>query len=371
MEKAAEYFREYLKGKGLRMTRPREVILKAFLRNEGHLGLDELYSKIKRNNSGIGFATVWRTLNLLKAAQIASQVNFAGRKARYEHKFEHAHHDHLVCVKCGRLTEVVDPKIEKLQEKLAKKNKFKALSHRMEIFGECARCLVWFLVFIALLAAPALAARPLATDDVPVVAPGVFEIEEGVEYGIPRGNAPSTLFVINSIKRGILPFLDLGIEFPLFFGNPSGVGDLAFKGKYQFNDGYSLGFNLKSASADQASGLGSGNPEYQVYLIRSLELSGALAHFNLGGTFSQRNTYLLYRAALECPLHRSFGSLVFEVVGAYDPNLPILASPFDILVGLIKIAVDDLFILDLGLDFGLTESSPAYRGVVGLTWRVK
>lgn len=140
MDRAVDCFKDFIKKKKLRLTKQREDIVLTFLKKEGHLGIDELYSMLRQKNKNIGYATVWRTLNLLKEARIAAEVNFAGKKSRFEHLFGHEHHDHLICVKCGRCIEVVDPRIEKLQEKLGKKHSFKIDNHRMEIFGVCKKC---------------------------------------------------------------------------------------------------------------------------------------------------------------------------------------------------------------------------------------
>jgi Fur family ferric uptake transcriptional regulator len=73
-------------------------------------------------------------------AGLARETDFGGSIRRFEHKYKHQHHDHLVCLNCGRIIEVISPAIEKLQESLARKHRFKALRHRMEIFGLCKNC---------------------------------------------------------------------------------------------------------------------------------------------------------------------------------------------------------------------------------------
>ncbi len=140
INRAVEYFIEFLKKKKLRLTKQREIVVRVFLEREGHLGIDELYSIIHKKHPNIGYVTVWRTLNLLKKAKIAAEVNFGDRKTKYEHLFDHEHHDHLICLCCGESIEVIDPRIERLQEKLAKRHRFKVQRHRMEIFGLCRCC---------------------------------------------------------------------------------------------------------------------------------------------------------------------------------------------------------------------------------------
>lgn len=140
MSRTFEYFKDYLQNRGLRLTKQRAAIVKQFLAKKDHLCVDELYYILRRKHPKIGYTTVYRTLKLLKLADIASETNFTGKRKRFEPQYERPHHDHLICTKCGQLTEVVDQKIEQLQEKLAKRYRFKPTMHRMEIFGVCRNC---------------------------------------------------------------------------------------------------------------------------------------------------------------------------------------------------------------------------------------
>lgn len=140
MEKEFNIFFNYLKKKGLKRTAPREKILRLFLKLERHVSADDLYRHLQKDEKGIGYATVYRTLKLIADCGLASEVDFGDRVKRIEHKFNHRHHDHLICLKCGKFFEVVDPAIERLQERLTHKEKFTPLSHKMEIFGYCCNC---------------------------------------------------------------------------------------------------------------------------------------------------------------------------------------------------------------------------------------
>ncbi len=140
MDREIQLFTEFLNRKNLKSTQQREEILKCFLRTERHLSAEDLYDIIKNKNLRIGQSTVFRTLKLLCESGIAKEVDIGDKKIRYEHKYGHEHHDHLVCLECGRLIEVLEPKIEELQEILCKKFKFFPQKHKMEIFGICQRC---------------------------------------------------------------------------------------------------------------------------------------------------------------------------------------------------------------------------------------
>lgn len=140
MDKEIDVFTNYIKDKNLKSTQQREEILKVFLKAERHLTTEELYTLVKRRYPKIGYATVYRTLKLIDGCGLAREVDFGDGILRFEHKYGHKHHDHLICLKCGIYIEVVSPQIEKLQDELSKKHKFNPLRHKMQIFGICHRC---------------------------------------------------------------------------------------------------------------------------------------------------------------------------------------------------------------------------------------
>lgn len=139
-KKALDYFKGLLKQQRLRLTRQREAIVNLFLAREGHVCVDELYYTLHKKYPKLGEATVYRTVKLLKSAELASEVNFTGKRRRFEHAFEHPHHDHLVCLGCGKTAEFVNQSIEKVQERVVRKYGFAPTRHRLEIFGYCRGC---------------------------------------------------------------------------------------------------------------------------------------------------------------------------------------------------------------------------------------
>ena len=140
MSKELGIFIDYLKKKDLKLTGQRKIILEVFLKTERHLTSEDLYNIAKKKDRSIGHATVFRTLKLLREAGIAKEVTLGDGKTRYEHKYGHEHHDHLICLECGRFIEAVDSKIEKLQDELCKSHDFKPKRHKMEIVGICKKC---------------------------------------------------------------------------------------------------------------------------------------------------------------------------------------------------------------------------------------
>lgn len=124
--------------KGIRRTKKRSIILEAFFKAGGHLTIEDLLERVKKVDPRIGYVTVYRMLRLLKQIGLAQQWQFGDGHSRFEKITRH--HDHLICLKCGRIIEFECPRIEALQEKISKDRHFKIESHVHEIFGYCSRC---------------------------------------------------------------------------------------------------------------------------------------------------------------------------------------------------------------------------------------
>lgn len=137
VEKGLRYV---LKNKKLRNTKQRQQILKVFYSKGGHISVDELYDILKKKYPNIGYATVYRTLKLFHNIGLAEGLKIGNQKMLYEHKYENKHHDHLVCIKCGSLIEISSNELEDLQEKLAKKNDFEIIDHKLILYGFCSKC---------------------------------------------------------------------------------------------------------------------------------------------------------------------------------------------------------------------------------------
>lgn len=129
---------EYLEQNSLKQTKQREVILGAFLESKRHVTSDDLYQKVREEHPNVGYTTVYRTMKLLVDAGLATEHNFDDGITRYE--IEHEHHDHLVCLKCGKIVEFESPLIEDTQREIAERHDFKVLRHRHELYGHCADC---------------------------------------------------------------------------------------------------------------------------------------------------------------------------------------------------------------------------------------
>ncbi len=134
-------FRTILKSNKLKFTSQREAILQTLCRHPQHFTSESLYLLVKKNypKLNIGIATVYRTLSLLEENGLVSSISLGvqGKKFEIANK---PHHDHLICEGCGEIIEFENPKIEKLQEEVAKENGFLLTNHLMQLYGLCQKC---------------------------------------------------------------------------------------------------------------------------------------------------------------------------------------------------------------------------------------
>ena len=109
-------WRAYLKEKGLKTTQQRETIVEVFLKTRGHVALEELLAKVRKDAPGVGLATVYRTVKLMEEAGIADSRHFNSGQTLYE-VADGVHHDHLICQKCGFIVEFHNEEIEQIQKR--------------------------------------------------------------------------------------------------------------------------------------------------------------------------------------------------------------------------------------------------------------
>jgi len=120
--------------RGVRLTDQRKVIAKVMSEAKDHPDVDELHRRVSKIDDKVSIATVYRTVKLFEEAGIISKHDFKGSKARYE-QAPKEHHDHLIDINTGEITEFVNEEIEKLQEKVAAKLGYKLVDHRLELYG--------------------------------------------------------------------------------------------------------------------------------------------------------------------------------------------------------------------------------------------
>jgi Fur family ferric uptake transcriptional regulator len=128
-----------LKSIGLKATYPRLKILDLFQSSDQrHLTAEDVYRALMNDGMDIGLATVYRVLTQFEQAGLLERHYFESGKAVFELQ-EGGHHDHLVCVQCGRVEEFFDPEIEKRQSAIAKERGFKLREHALYLYGDCMK----------------------------------------------------------------------------------------------------------------------------------------------------------------------------------------------------------------------------------------
>ena len=130
---------EELKHSGLKATLPRIKILEVFQRTERrHMTAEDVYKALLADGSDIGLATVYRVLMQFEQAGLLTRSNFESGKAVFELN-EGQHHDHLVCLTCGRVEEFFDPEIEQRQRAIAAQRGFELQEHSLALYAACTK----------------------------------------------------------------------------------------------------------------------------------------------------------------------------------------------------------------------------------------
>jgi len=128
-----------LKNNGLKATLPRLKILEVFQSASlRHMTAEDVFPHLLKDNADIGLATVYRVLTQFEQAGILSRNHFESGKAVYELN-EGQHHDHMVCLDCGRVEEFYDPEIESRQQAVAEAKGFVIADHALSLYAHCTR----------------------------------------------------------------------------------------------------------------------------------------------------------------------------------------------------------------------------------------
>ena len=130
---------EELKNSGLKVTLPRIKILEIFQNSkQRHMTAEDVYKVLLTDDADIGLATVYRVLTQFEQAGLLSRQHFESGKAVFELN-EGTHHDHLVCLDCGRVEEFFDPEIEQRQRTVAQERGFVLQEHSLALYANCQR----------------------------------------------------------------------------------------------------------------------------------------------------------------------------------------------------------------------------------------
>lgn len=134
---ALQKLRKYLKDANLRFTTERVTILEEIFNFPSHFDADQLFIHIRNKHRHISRATVYRSLELFNQIGIIKKENLGQGYASYELDLNMPHHDHMICVECGKVVEFVDEVIEKRQKEICEKYGMDMIRHQLQIFGRC------------------------------------------------------------------------------------------------------------------------------------------------------------------------------------------------------------------------------------------
>lgn len=139
-DKMLDLYKKNLRGKGLRFTKERKIILQETMRIKSHFDALMLYEWISKKNFGISLDTIYRTLPLMLESGLLQKAVGTGKQEYFEYVSANGHHDHMICISCQKIIEFHSRKLEQDQEEVCKTNNFTMLFHDHRIFGYCLQC---------------------------------------------------------------------------------------------------------------------------------------------------------------------------------------------------------------------------------------
>lgn len=137
--KRAKEASDSLRELGYRLTPQRTLILAALQTSDDHISAEEIYSQVHAQYPHVNISTIYRTLELLKSLGLVTETDLGEERVRY-HYADRGHHHHLICEKCGSVTEVDESLFLPLKRTLFQDYQFKADVRHLAIFGRCAKC---------------------------------------------------------------------------------------------------------------------------------------------------------------------------------------------------------------------------------------
>ena len=129
-----------LKKEGLRYTQQRQSVWDELCATNDHRDAEEIYLAIRQSGLNVSRATVYRTIDVLVKNKMVRKLELGDGRARYEHKVNATHHDHLICIQCGKIEEFMDEVIESRQDEIVKKFGYKLVRHIHQLFIICSEC---------------------------------------------------------------------------------------------------------------------------------------------------------------------------------------------------------------------------------------
>lgn len=134
-------YNKFIQTKHFKSSKRRDLIFNYITQIQGHFTADEIYQALFKIDPGIGIATVYRTIRLLVSCGILLEHTFGEKKGFFEiNDINSQHHDHLICLACGKIIEFNYDIIEDEKLRVAERYQFKINSHKLEIYGLCSQC---------------------------------------------------------------------------------------------------------------------------------------------------------------------------------------------------------------------------------------
>lgn len=135
-----ERFRRYLRDHRQPVTRQRDQVAELVFTSQDHLSVEQIRRRLAERGQQVGLATIYRTLDLLVQSGLVRDHDFGQGYRRFEPMPAQTHHDHLICVRCGRVAEFAHERLERMLPIIADEYGFQPERHRVEIYGVCRDC---------------------------------------------------------------------------------------------------------------------------------------------------------------------------------------------------------------------------------------
>ena len=136
--KVENLFKSFMKEEGLRCTQERLSVLREIYGSSTHLDADELFVRLREKGVAISRATVYHTLDLLFRYNLVTKIDLGHKHTHYEKSWGVANHLHIICLKCGKVSEATSSELGGMMEKLCAENGYSLGSFSLQLFGECS-----------------------------------------------------------------------------------------------------------------------------------------------------------------------------------------------------------------------------------------